>query len=332
MSDTAAKFDVLGIGNAVVDVISHADDSFLQDNEIAKGAMTLIDADGAHRLYDAMGPGVEMSGGSVANAIAGVAALGGKGAYIGKVKNDQLGEVFAHDLRSLGVHFETPMADDGPSTARCLILVTPDAQRSMNTYLGACVELTPEDVDPETVKAAKITYLEGYLWDPPLAKEAFRKAMAIAHEAGRDVALTLSDKFCVDRYRKEFLHLVEDEVDILFANEDEIKSLYEVESFDEALQHVRKHCRIAALTRSEKGSVIVTPEELHVVDPVPVENVVDTTGAGDLYSAGFLYGLTRGRDLFTCAKMGGLAAGVIISQVGPRAETDLKKVFADNGL
>ncbi len=275
-----SDIDVVGIGNAIVDVLSQAEDDFLAAHGLPKGLMTLIDAERADALYGAMGPGVEMSGGSAANTIAGLASLGGRGAFIGKVRDDQLGAVFRHDVTALGVRFDTPAAADSAPTARCLILVTPDAQRTMNTYLGACVELGPDDIDDETIRSAQVTYLEGYLWDPPGAKAAFRKAVDIAHAAGRKVALSLSDPFCVDRYRDEFPELVEHGIDILFANEDELKSLYQVDSFDDGLRHVRGHCEVAALTRSEKGSVIVSGDEVHVIDAAPVDKVVDSTGAG----------------------------------------------------
>ena len=326
---TEPAIDVVGIGNAIVDVISHADDSFLEQNNLPKGAMTLIDDDRAHSLYDSMGPGVEMSGGSAANTIAGIASFGGNAAFIGKVRDDQLGEVFSHDIRSLGVTFETPPGNDGASTARCLILVTPDAQRTMNTFLGACVDLGPDDVDPALIESAKVTYLEGYLWDPPWAKDAFRKAVEIAHGAGRKVALTLSDAFCVDRYREEFRDLVSGGVDIVFANEAELLSLYEVDEFDDGLQAIRGHCEIAALTRSEKGSVIVSGDEIHVIDAAPVARVVDTTGAGDLYAAGFLYGYTNGQDLAACGHLASLAAGEIISHFGARPDVPLRTLLQD---
>ncbi|HBF98015.1 MAG TPA: adenosine kinase [Alphaproteobacteria bacterium] len=322
-----ATFDILGIGNAIVDVIAHADDRFLTDRGITKGGMTLIDADGATSLYGDMAAGIEMSGGSAANTIAGAASLGARAAYIGKVRNDQLGEVFAHDIRAIGVHYDTPLAETGPPTARCLILVTPDAQRSMNTFLGASQELGPDDVDAALVAAATITYLEGYLWDPVHAKAAFRKAMDIAHGAGRQVAMTLSDSFCVDRYRQEFRELVDHQIDILFANEDEIKSLYEVDDFDDALQAVRGKCDIVALTRSEKGSVILTGDEVHVIDAAPVAKVVDTTGAGDLFAAGFLYGITNGLGPAESAGIGGRAAAEVISHMGARPEIDLKTLL-----
>jgi sugar/nucleoside kinase (ribokinase family) len=325
---SSASYDVVGIGNAIVDVIARANDAFLVEKKLAKGAMTLIDEAQADALYAAMGPGTESSGGSAANTMAGLASLGGKGAFFGKVKDDQLGKVFAHDMRSIGVAFESRPAAHGPSTARCLILVTPDAQRTMNTYLGACVNLGPEDVDDAVVKQARVTYLEGYLWDPPKAKEAFVKAAKIAHGAGQKVSLSLSDAFCVDRHRAEFRELVAGHVDILFANESEITSLYEVERFDSALQEVRGKCEIACLTRSEKGSVIVAGDEVHVVDAERVgpagAAVVDTTGAGDLYAAGFLFGWTHGYGLARAGRIASLAAAEAISHVGARPQTSLK--------
>lgn len=326
------KFDVAGIGNAIVDVISEGTDEFLVANGVEKGGMTLIDEDRAAELYGKMGAGIEVSGGSCANTIAGLAALGGKGAYIGKVRDDQLGTVFTHDIRALGVEFATPAAQVGPATARCLIVVTPDAQRSMSTYLGACAGLGPDDVPEELIEASAITYMEGYLWDPPAAKEAFLKAAGIAHSAGQLVSLTLSDSFCVDRFRDEFRHLAKEEVDILFANEAEIMSLYETDTFDAALQAVRKDCKFAALTRSEAGSVIVGDGEVHVVDAEKVSKVLDTTGAGDLYAAGFLYGLSRGADAVTCGRLGSIAAAEAISHYGARPQADLKKLVASKGL
>jgi len=317
------EIDVLGIGNAIVDVLSHAEDSFLDSHGLTKGAMALIDPDQVKMLYDAMGSGVEISGGSAANTIAGLASFGGRGAFIGKVRDDQLGEVFAHDIRALGVRFDTRPTSDGASTARCLILVTPDAQRTLNTFLGACVELRPEDIDTDLVEASAVTYLEGYLWDPPRAKNAFRKAVEIAHNAGRKVALTLSDSFCVDRYRDEFCALVAGGADIVFANETELLSLYGVDTFDEGLRAIRENCEVAVLTRSEKGSVIVDHEEVHVIDATPVEHVVDTTGAGDLFAAGFLYGYTRGDGLAECGRLGSLAAAEIISHFGARPDVAL---------
>lgn len=324
----SARYDVAGIGNAIVDVLAHADDDFLVRHEMTKGTMALIDADAADKLYDDMATGIECSGGSAANTIAGLASLGGRGAFIGKVRDDALGKVFHHDIEAIGVHFPTAPATDGASTARCLINVTPDAERTMSTFLGACVELGPEDVDGDVIAAAKVTYLEGYLWDKEEAKAAFVKAAELAHAAGREVSLSLSDPFCVDRHRESFLSLVEGHVDILFANEDEIKSLYQVDSFDAALQHVRGHCKVAALTRSAKGSVVVSGDEIHIVDAEPDVTVVDTTGAGDAYAAGFLYGYTSGGqdDLVHCARLGSIASAEIISHFGARPETPLNEL------
>jgi sugar/nucleoside kinase (ribokinase family) len=322
---TSAAFDVMGIGNAIVDVISHADDAFLAKHALNKGSMTLIDEVRAEALYAAMGPGIEVSGGSCGNTMAGVASFGGKGAYVGKVRDDQLGAVFAHDMRATGVAFDTPLAISGPATARCLILVTPDAQRTMNTYLGACTGLGPADIDPKTVGAAQVTYVEGYLWDAPEAKKAVLKAFDAAHAAGRLVSITLSDSFCVDRYRDEFRALIRDKVDILFGNESEIKSLYQVDSFAAALEATRKEAKIAVLTRSEKGSVVIKGGETHAVPAAPVAKVIDTTGAGDLYAAGFLHGFTHGKPLAECARLGGIAAAEIISHVGARPEKPLRE-------
>jgi sugar/nucleoside kinase (ribokinase family) len=327
MSD--ATLDLVGIGNAIVDVISRAEDEFLVKHDVPKGTMTLIDTDRATSLYGVMGAGVEASGGSVANSIAAAAGLGLKTGYIGRVAEDELGKVFAHDIRAMGVTYSGPITSEGLPTARCLIFVTPDAHRSMNTYLGACTELGPDDIDESLIASAKVLYLEGYLWDPPLAKEAFLKAMNIAHDHGREVALSLSDPFCVDRWREEFQDLVENHVDILFANEDEIMSLYQVDSFDDALQAIRGKVKIAALTRSEKGSVILANGEVHVVDAELVDHVVDTTGAGDLFAAGFLAGYTQGKDMYTAGRMGAIAAAEIISHMGARPECDLKALVAE---
>ena len=320
---TSAAFDVLGIGNAIVDVLTKADDAFLSQHGLVKGSMMLIDEARADTLYAAMGPGVEISGGSCGNTMAGVASFGGKGAYIGKVRDDQLGAVFGHDLRATGVSFETASATTGPATARCLILVTPDAQRTMNTYLGACTGLGPNDIDTARVGAAQVTYVEGYLWDAPAAKQAVLKAFDAAHAAGRKVSITLSDSFCVHRYRDEFRDLVRNKVDILFGNEAEIKALYEVETFEQALEAVRKDAKIAALTRSEKGSVVIKGSETYEVPAAPVAKVVDTTGAGDLYAAGFLFGFTHSKPLAECARLGGIAAAEVISHVGARPEKAL---------
>ena len=321
---TSAAFDVLGIGNAIVDVISRADDGFLATHALTKGAMMLVDEARAEALYTAMGPGIEVSGGSCGNTMAGVASFGGKGAYIGKVRNDQLGGVFGHDIKAIGVSFETAQATSGPSTARCLILVTPDAQRTMSTYLGACTGLGPDDIDAARIASAQVTYVEGYLWDAPEAKKAVLKAFDAAHAAGRQVSITLSDSFCVGRYRDEFRTLIKDKVDILFANEDEIKSLYQVDTFEKALEAARAENKICALTRSEKGSVIVKGAETYAVPAAPVAKVIDTTGAGDLYAAGFLFGYTRGKPLAECARLGGIAAAEVISHVGARPERALK--------
>jgi sugar/nucleoside kinase (ribokinase family) len=320
------ELDVVGIGNALVDVLSHAEDAFLGRQGLAKGTMHLVDEPRARQLYDAMGPGVEVSGGSAANTVVGVASFGGRAHYVGKVRDDQLGEVFGHDLRATGVGYDTPRATAGPPTGRCLILVTPDAQRTMSTFLGASVRLGPADIDESLITRARILYLEGYLFDPPAAQEAFRTAAAIAHTAGRKVSLTLSDPFCVGRHRKAFLDLVEHHVDILFANEAEICALYEVGDFDGAAARVRGHCEIAALTRSEKGSVILAGGRVHTVAAHRVAAVVDTTGAGDLYAAGVLYGLSQGLDLPTCGRLGSLAAAEVIAHVGARPMVPLAQL------
>jgi len=322
------QFDVTAIGNAIVDVLAQADDAFLQKHQLPKGAMNLIDAETAERLYSNMGPGKEASGGSAGNTIAGIAALGGRTAYIGKVAKDQLGDVFTHDLRAVGVAYDTPPLVGGLPTARSLIIVTPDAQRTMQTFLGATTQLGPEDVNMQYITGSKVLYLEGYLWDQPRAKEAMRNAAIAAHTAGVKVSFTLSDSFCVARYRAEFLELVDKHVDILFANEHEILSLYEVENFDDALQKVRGHCEIAALTRSEKGSVVVAGDDVHVIDAVKGVKVVDTTGAGDAYAAGFLYAYTQGRDLATAGRLGGAMAARVISHYGPRVQGDVKALAA----
>ncbi|MBS0538424.1 MAG: adenosine kinase [Proteobacteria bacterium] len=324
---TSAAFDVLGIGNAIVDVIARADDAFLGKHALTKGSMMLIDENRAEALYGAMGSAVEVSGGSCGNTMAGVASFGGKGAYIGKVRNDQLGAVFGHDMKAIGVSFATPPATSGPATARCLISVTPDAQRTMSTYLGACTGLGPDDIDAKLVASAQVTYVEGYLWDAPEAKKAVLKAFDAAHAAGRKVSITLSDSFCVGRYRAEFRDLIRNQVDILFGNESEITSLYEVDSFEKALEMARTEAKIAALTRSEKGSVVIKGSETHAVPAAPVSKVVDTTGAGDLYAAGFLFGFTHGKPLAECARLGGIAAAEIISHVGARPEKALKDLM-----
>lgn len=324
----AEPLDVLGIGNAIVDVISHADDAFLQEEGLVKGTMALIDDDAAERLYERIGPAVEISGGSCANSIAGAASLGSRVAYIGRVRDDQLGGIFSHDIRSAGVHYETTPAAAGPGTARCLVMVTPDAQRTMCTYLGASVGLGPSDVDPDLVARASVTYLEGYLWDPPEAKEAYRAAIGAAKAAGRRVAFTLSDPFCVERHRAEFAGLVDNDIDILFANGEEIMALYETDDIDAAIAAVRGRCEVAAITMSERGSLVVTADHVHEVPAAPVREVVDTTGAGDLYAAGFLHAYTRRSPLPECARVGGIAAAEIIGHVGARPEVDLRELVA----
>ena len=324
--------DVVGIGNAIVDVLSQAEESFIQQEKLAKGTMALIDQPRAESLYGKMGSGIEASGGSAANTIAGVASLGGKAAYIGKVADDQLGRVFAHDLRAIGVKYDTMPLKGGPSTARCLILVTPDAQRTMNTFLGASAEFQPLDIDAALIESGQVTYLEGYLFDRPTAKDAFRQAAAIAHKAGRKTSLTLSDPFCVDRHRADFRDLIKNHIDILFANEAEICSLYETEDFEKAAAAVRAEAEIAVLTRSEKGAEVVTAKDRVKVPAAPVARVVDTTGAGDLFASGFLYGFTRGRDMAHCAKLGALCAAEIISHFGARPETKLAELAAKAGL
>ena len=314
-----ASIDVLCIGNAIVDIIARCDDAFLADNEIIKAAMNLIDAERAELLYSRMGPAIEASGGSADNTAAGIASFGGKAAFFGKVAKDQLGDIYTHDIRAQGVRFETTPLLAPPPTARSMIFVTPDGERSMNTYLGACVELGPEDVQPEIVAEAKVTYFEGYLWDPPRAKEAIRECARIAHENGREMSMTLSDPFCVGRYRDEFLDLMRSgTVDIVFANASEAKSLYETDNLDHALDRIAGDCKLAAVTLSEEGSIIVRGDERVPVKPMQIRELVDTTGAGDLYAAGFLYGYTQGRPLAECGRLGSLAAGLVIQQIGPR--------------
>ncbi|BDA82516.1 adenosine kinase [Aureimonas sp. SA4125] len=318
-------YDVLTIGNAIVDIIAQADDAFLATHDVQKGGMTLIDTARAHQLYDAMGPAVETSGGSAANTVAGVVSLGGTGAYIGKVSSDALGTIFTHDIRAQKVRFETAPLAGNPPTARSMILVTPDGERSMSTFLGACVELGPDDIDEALVAAAKVTYFEGYLWDPPRAKDAIRKAARIARENGRKVAMTLSDSFCVHRYRDEFLELMRSgTVDIVFANESEALALYETDDFDLALAKLGEDASLVAVTRSEKGCVIVEGSAHTTVPAVPLARLLDTTGAGDLFAAGFLRGYTAGLAHADSAALGAIAAGHIIEQIGPRPQQALK--------
>ncbi|NNH67086.1 adenosine kinase [Rhizobium laguerreae] len=327
------RFDVLTVGNAIVDIIARCDDQFLIDNQITKAAMNLIDAERAELLYSRMGPALEASGGSAGNTAAGVANLGGKAAYFGNVAQDQLGDIFAHDIRAQGVHYQTRPKGTFPPTARSMIFVTEDGERSMNTYLGACVELGPEDVEVDVVADAKVTYFEGYLWDPPRAKEAILDCARIAHENGREVSMTLSDSFCVDRYRGEFLDLMRSgKVDIVFANRQEALSLYETDDFEEALNRIAADCKIAAVTMSENGAVILKGRERFYVDAIRIKEVVDTTGAGDLFASGFLYGHTQGQSLEDCGKLGCLAAGIVIQQIGPRPMTSLSEAAKRAGL
>ena len=326
------SYDVAGLGNAIVDVIAAVDDNFLLTHKIAKGAMTLIDEFRAAQLHGALSAAREVAGGSAANTMAGLASLGARGVYAGKVKDDRLGAVFAASLADLGVDYSTAHAKDGPPTASCMIAVTQDGQRSMNTYLGACREMTPDDVDADQIAASKILYIEGYLWDAEGAKAASRKAMAAAKKGGAKVSFTLSDSFCVGRFRDEFLALMKNDLDIIFANEDEAKALFEVENFPDVVRAARQWGGIAAITRSAQGCVIVHGEEHHAIPAAPVARVIDTTGAGDQFAAGFLFGLTRGCSLTDCGRLGGLAAAEIISHYGARPETSLKELASQEGL
>ena len=330
---TSARFDVLGIGNAIVDVIARTEEDFLLKQSMHKGTMALIDEARAQSIYAAMGPAIETSGGSAANTIVGLASLGSRSAFIGKVKDDELGRTFAHDIRAAGATYTTPLASDGPSTARCYVLVTPDGERTMNTYLGAAQGLHPADIDADLVAASAVLYLEGYLWDPKNAKDAFIKAAKIAHEAGRTVALSLSDAFCVDRWRGEFLQLMRSRtVDLIFANEAELRSLYQASDFDSAIAAVRLDVSTAVVTRSEKGCIVLSPDGIEAVPAFPVERVVDTTGAGDLFAAGFLSGLARGAEDRICGRLGALAAAEVIGHLGARPETSLRNLAHENGL
>ncbi len=319
-----ARFDVVGIGNALVDVIAHAPDAFLIEHGLTKGWMDLIDTDRAVDLYQALGSAVEMSGGSAANTMCGVASFGGSAAYIGKVNADDLGRVFGHDMLAVGVQFRAGAYDNDVPTGRCIIVVTPDAERTMNTYLGASSLLAVSDVDDAAVAEGRVLYMEGYLYDRPEAKQAFRHAARIAHESGRMVSLTLSDSFCVDRHRDDFLSLVDDEVDLLFGNESELMALYQTDTFEASIAALRDHCPLAAITIGAKGSIVVTGDELIEVPPVAVRRVVDTTGAGDLYASGFLHGLTSGAPLATAGHLGSIAAAEVISHVGPRPLVELR--------
>src|SRR5215217_2716396 len=330
---TSAKYDVLGIGNAIFDILVQTDEAFLAAHGMTKGGMALIDEARATAIYHDMGPATEMSGGSAANTIVGLANFGARSAYVGKVKDDQIGRLYAHDIRAAGVSFETRPATDGPATGCSYILVTPDGERTMNTYLGAAQDLMPADIDAAEIAASAVIYLEGYLWDPKNAKEAFVKAAGIAHGAGRQVALTLSDAFCVGRYRDEFLNLMRTgAVDLIFANESELKSLYETADFDSAVKALRDDVKLAVVTRSEKGCVVVSRESNEVVKAAPIDRLVDATGAGDLFAAGFLVGLARGQDHRAAAQLGALAAAEVIQHLGARPETSLKALAQDNGF
>jgi sugar/nucleoside kinase (ribokinase family) len=323
----APRYDVVGIGNALVDVIAHAGEGFLAEHGLVKGSMELIDARRALQLYGALGTAVEMSGGSAANTMCGVASFGGHAAYIGKVSDDDLGSVFGHDLNAVGVAFRPGAPDAETPTGRCIIVVTPDAQRTMNTYLGVSSLLSGDDLDEATIADGAVLYMEGYLFDRDDAKKAFRRAAAVAHEAGRTVSLTLSDSFCVDRHRADFAALVRDEVDILFGNDVELRSLYELASLDDAIARVRRECQLAAITCGESGSYIVTADDVVEVPAEPVARVLDTTGAGDLYAAGFLYGYTRSRSLAECGRLGSIGAAEVISHVGPRPLVELRTLL-----
>ena len=325
-------YDVAAIGNAIVDVIAPCSDGFLDDEALTKGSMMLIDDARADQLYGVMAAGIEASGGSAANTMAGVASFGGRSAYIGKVADDQLGQVFTHDINAIGVNFDVPPLKGGPATARCLINVTPDGQRTMSTFLGASNRLTAADVDPKIIESAKITYLEGYLFDPSDAREAFAKAAGLARASDRLISLTLSDSFVVHRYRDLLLGFIDSEVDILLANEAELCALFETEDFDAAIRALRGRAKIAGVTRGEKGSVILAGDAITPVTISPVEKVVDTTGAGDQYAAGFLFGLARGRPLDVCARLGHLAAAEVISHYGPRPQVSLQDLAIKAGL
>lgn len=329
----SAEYHVLAIGNAIVDVIARCEEDFLVAQSVAKGSMTLIDEAQAEKLYAAMGPATVISGGSAANTAVGAASFGAKCAFIGKVKADAVGDLFAHDIVASGVAFGTAAAQSGAATARSFILVTPDGERTMNTYLGACQDLSEKDIDPATVRAAAVTYLEGYLWDPPQAKLAFRKAADIAHQAGREVALTLSDSFCVERYRAEFLDLIRTGiVDLVFANEHELKALYETSDFATALTALRREAKKAAVTRSEKGALIVEGDKTFEIAAFPIESFVDATGAGDAYAAGFLFGYTAGMGYKKAGQLGALAASHVIQKIGARPEKSLKVLAQENGI
>ena len=326
-SNPGISYDVVGLGNALVDVIAQTDDAFLEQQQLAKGSMALVDTDRAVSLYEALQGGVEMSGGSAANTMCGIASFGGRAAFIGKVAQDALGDTFSKDMQVVGVDFKRPASGNSVPTGRCIIAVTPDAQRTMNTFLGISSLLTPADLDAAAIAAGAVLYLEGYLYDQPEAKVAFRAAAEIAHKHNRQVSLTLSDSFCVDRHRSDFRALISDEIDILFGNEAELLALYETDTFEFAVTRLRQDCIVAAITRSELGSVVVTKDGVVEVAAQPVAQVVETTGAGDLYAAGFLYGYTRGMDLHTCATLGHIASAEVISHVGPRPQIALSSLL-----
>jgi adenosine kinase len=330
---TSAKYDVLGIGNAIFDVLVQTDEGFLASHGMTKGGMALIDETRAGSIYRDMGPATKMSGGSAANTIVGIANLGARAAYVGKVRDDEVGRLYTHDIRAAEVAFETKAAASGPATGCSYILVTPDGERTMNTYLGAAQDLTPADIDEAQIAASAIVYLEGYLWDPKSAKEAFVKASTIAHGAGRQVALTLSDSFCVDRYRDEFLGLMRNgTADLIFANEAELHSLYQTSDFDTALTQLRKDVKLGVVTRSEKGCVVASAEGVTAVPAFPIEKMVDTTGAGDLFAAGFLFGLVRNAGHENAGRLGALAAAEVIQHIGARPQTSLKELAQKHGL
>lgn len=327
------KFDVLTIGNAIVDVLAHAEEDFLVGEGLVKGSMRLIDGAEADRLYGHMGPAQLISGGCAGNTAAGVASFGGRAAFIGKVADDELGRFFRHDMQALGIHFPTANLEDGAPTARSMILITPDGERTMNTYLGACQELTPDDIDCATVEGAAITYLEGYLWDPPKAKEAFRQAMRVAHAAGRRVAITLSDSFCVDRFRDEFIDLMRTgALDIVFANQHEVLALYQTSDFETAVDCLERDVPLAVVTTGPEGSIAIEAGRRTKIPAARVERIVDLTGAGDLYASGFLYGLARGFPLDMCGRLGSLAAAEVISHVGARPQASLRQLAGQMGL
>jgi sugar/nucleoside kinase (ribokinase family) len=323
---TAARFDVIGIGNAIVDIIVRCDEDYLAKIDAAKGSMRLVGADDVKKIYTTMGPAMEISGGSAANTIAGVASFGGKAAFIGTVADDEFGKIFTHDIHSIGVTFDTQPIANGAPTSRSLILVTPDGERTMNTFLGISTSLNEMQLNHQLIEESEILYLEGYLFDEPQAKQAFRSALKTAKKANRKVALTLSDGFCVDRHRDEFIELIHAGIDILFANESEIKSLYQTESFGLAAKTVSNDVRLAALTRSEKGSVIFADGKSIEIASEKIPAVVDTTGAGDLYAAGFLFGYSKGFELPVCGQLASLAAAEIIGHIGARPEVSLAEL------